>query len=343
MKLSTYIIKRISYSIFVLLGLSILIFLIGHLVPGDPARLALGPHAPEWAVENLRKEMNLDKPIFTQYYLWLIDSVKGDFGKSLVTRRPVSEDIIEFLPATLEIVFVSAIIMAIFGIILGILSARYFNTWLDGVIRVISYLGIVTPAFVWAIIFILIFGYIIPIFPTIGRYGSGIELPTTITGMVIIDGLLTGNFSAAYDTFMHIFLPAVALAMGGTAQAARITRSSMTDNMGKDYILAAKAYGIPTKIIMNKLLLKPSLIPTVSVMALDIAALIGNAFLVELLFNYPGLSRYGVRAMLNKDLNAISAVVLIIGVVYILANIIIDIIVSYLDPRVRYSGGKSNE
>lgn len=342
MKLRKYIIKRIFYSIFVLLGLSILIFLIGNLVPGDPARLALGPHAPDWAVENLRKEMNLDKPLYTQYFLWLKDSLNGDFGESLVTRRPIIKDIVEFLPATLEIVLVSAIFMAVVGIGLGILSARFTDSWVEGVIRIISYLGIVTPAFVWAIIFILIFGYIIPIFPTIGRISSGIDLPPSITGMITIDGLLTGNFAAAFNTLKHILLPAIALAMGGTAQAARITRSTMTDNMGKDYILASKAYGIPQRVIMNKLLLKPSLIPTVSVMALDIAALIGNAFLVELLFNYPGLSRYGVRAMLNKDLNAISAVVLIIGVTYILANIIIDIIIAYLDPRVRYSGGKSN-
>lgn len=342
MRMTRYVLKRLAYSILVLLGVSVLIFIIGNLVPGDPARLALGPRAPEWAVENLRMEMNLDKPLVQRYFLWLGDALRGDFGKSLVTRRDVTVDIIEFLPATLEIVALSAIMMAVIGISLGRLSARYVDTWLDGFVRILSYLGIVTPAFVWAIIFILAFGYAIPIFPTIGRISSSVSPPNHITGSYIIDGLITGNFKAALDTLWHILLPSLALSMGGAAQAARMTRATMVDNMGKDYILAARAYGIPARVINKHHLLKPSLIPTVSVMALDIAALIGNAFLVELLFNFPGLSRYGVNAMLNKDLSAITAVVLIIGIVYIIANIVIDIVVANLDPRIAFAGGRSN-
>lgn len=342
MKMSKYIIKRFLYSILVLLGLSIIIFVISRIVPGDPARMALGPRAPEYAVDNLRAEMHLDEPLYMQYVLWLGDALKGDFGQSLITRRAVAEDIVEFLPATMEIVIISALIVIFVGINLGILSARYSNRWFDGVIRVFSYLGIVTPAFVWAIIFILIFGYTLPIFPTIGRLSSEVVAPQTITGMYMIDGLITGNFAAVGDSFMHIFLPALALSMGPAAQAARITRSSMTENEKKDYIVSARAFGIPQKFIMKHQLLKPSLIPTVSVMALDIASLIGNAFLVELLFNFPGLSRYGVTAMLNKDLPAISAVVLVLGIFYILANIVIDIIVSFLDPRIRSLGGAQN-
>lgn len=335
------LLKRIGLSIFVLFGLSILIFLIARVVPGDPARLALGPRAPEWAVENLRKEMHLDKPIYEQYGLWLAGIVHGDLGKSLVTRRPVSADIREFLPATFEIVALSALVMAIGGISLGVLSAKYSNSWFDGVTRIISYLGIVTPAFVWAIIFMLIFGYVFPIFPTTGRLSPGFDAPRTITGMFTLDSLLAGDPGTAWDAFLHLVLPAIALAMGGLAQAARITRSSMTDNMSKDYIAAETAYGIPPRRILMKYLLKPSLIPTVSVMALDIAALFGNAFLVELIFNYPGLSRYGIEAMLNKDLNAISAVIMVLGLAFVTMNIAIDIIVGYLDPRIGLAGRRN--
>jgi|SRR5450756_78876 len=331
--------KRIGTYLLVLLGLSILVFIIGRVIPGDPARQALGPRAPEEVVQALRVEMHLDKPFVTQYVLWLKGALRMDLGKSLMTRRPVIVDIKEFLPATLEIVSISALFMVLGGILLGILSTKYADSWLDGVIRVISYLGIVSPAFVWAIIFILIFGYMLPLFPTTGRLGLSIISPPTVTGMYTIDFLLNGDIVGFKDALSHLLLPAIALMLGGLAQAARITRSSMTENSTKDYILAEKAYGIPERTILLTYLLKPSLIPTVSVLSLDIAALFGNAFLVEQLFNYPGLSRYGMQAMLNKDLNAMSAVVMILGIVFITVNILSDMVVAYLDPRVRLLGG----
>ncbi len=335
--------KKIGTYLLVLVGLSILVFIIGRVIPGDPARQALGPRAPEEVVQSLREEMHLDKPFVTQYGLWLKGALKMDLGKSLMTRRPVMQDIKEFLPATLEIVGISAILMALGGILLGILSTKYANSWLDGIIRVISYLGIVSPAFVWAIIFMLIFGYTFPLFPTTGRVGLAIISPPTVTGMYTIDFLLNGDTVGFKDALSHLILPAIALMLGGLAQAARITRSSMTENSIKDYILAEQAYGIPEKKILFSYLLKPSLIPTISVLSLDIASLFGSAFLVEQLFNYPGLSKYGMQAMLNKDLNAISAVVMILGIVFIIVNILIDIVVAYLDPRVRLMGGGNSE
>ena len=335
--------KKIGTYLLVLIGLSILVFIIGRVIPGDPARQALGPRAPEEVVQSLRVEMHLDKPFVTQYALWLQGAVKMDLGKSLMTRRPVIQDIKEFLPATLEIVIISAVLMAVGGILLGILSTKYSNTWLDGIIRIISYLGIVSPAFVWAIIFILIFGYLIPLFPTTGRVGLSITPPPTITGMFTIDYLLNGDTVGFKNALSHLILPAIALMLGGLSQAARITRSSMTENATKDYILAEQAYGIPERKILFSYLLKPSLIPTVSVLSLDIASVFGSAFLVEQLFNYPGLSKYGMQAILNKDLNAISAVVMILGIVFIIVNISIDIIVAYLDPRVRLMGGGNDE
>jgi len=330
--------KKISTYLLVLVGLSILIFIIARIIPGDPARMALGPRTPEETVQKLKQEMNLDKPIYIQYVLWVKGGLHGDFGKSLMTRRLVSEDIREYLPATLEIVIISTFLMILGGITLGIISAKFSNTWLDGVIRVISYLGIVAPSFVWAIIFLLIFGYLLPIFPVSGRLSKGITEPGFITGMFTIDALLSGSIDTFKDAFMHLVIPAVSLCLGGLAQAARITRSSMTGNMTKDYILAQNAYGVPEGVIFFKYLLKPSLIPTVSILALDIAALFGQAFLVELIFNFPGLSKYGIQAMLNKDLNAISVVVLILGCVFIIVNIIIEIIIAVLDPRIRLMG-----
>jgi len=327
--------KRLALSLFVLFGLSILIFTISRILPGDPVRMALGSRAPQWAVDNLREQMHLNDPLYAQYYYWLTGAVRGDLGQSLFTRRAVIEDVREFLPATMELALFAGVIMAVFGILLGAVSGRYSNTWIDNSVRIFSYIGIVTPSFVFAILFLLLFGYVLNVLPTMGRLSPWIARPPVITGMVSLDALLSGNFAAFGDAIKHLLLPAVSLALGGMAQEARITRSTISDNLRKDYIASAKGFGVPERLVMFKYLLKPSLIPTVSILGLDFASLIGNAFLVELIFNWPGFSRYGIHAMLNKDLNAVSAVVMVLGVIFIIVNILVDLIVAWLDPRIR--------
>ncbi|MEE8593151.1 MAG: ABC transporter permease [Candidatus Bipolaricaulota bacterium] len=335
MSIVWFLIKRQVLSVFVLLGLSILIFTISRVLPGDPVRMALGSRAPEWAVENMRREMHLDEPLYKQYVFWLSGAVQGDLGTSLVTRRAVSTDVAEFLPATLELALFAAVIMAVFGVLFGAIAGRFRNTWVDNVIRIFSYIGVVTPSFVFAILFVLLFGYLLRIFPTIGRLSPWILRPPTVTGLMTIDALISGNFAALGDAIHHMILPALSLSLGSLAQQARLARSSISDNLGKDYILSAKGFGIPGRVVMFKYLLKPSLIPTVSIMGLDFAGIVANAFLVELIFNWPGFSRYGINAMLNKDLNAIAAVVMILGLIFIIVNIIVDLVVAWLDPRIR--------
>lgn len=340
MKTSTFLLRRLGYSLLVLLGLSILIFIIARIVPGDPARMAVGPRAPQWVVDNLREQLFLDKPIYIQYFLWLKGVIFHlNFGESLLSHRPVAQDIVQYLPATVEIIIVALVIEIIGGILFGTLSAYYSGKWFDNLVRLVSYLGVATPAFVWAIILMLVFGYVWPVLPTLGRLSSGLAYPPTVTGLVTIDSLIAGNLSVFWDAAAHLIMPAVALALGGLAQAIRITRSSISDTLERDFIWAERAAGIPTKIIMLKYVLKASLIPTVSVIALDVAAMLGNAFLVELVFNYPGLSRYGMAAMLSKDINAIIAVIMVIGVAFVFANILVDFIVSILDPRIRLQRG----
>jgi len=341
MRLGPFILRRIAHSIYVLFGLSIVIFVIARIVPGDPARMALGPRVPVEIVDRLKKQMHLDRPVPEQYALWVWGVAHGDLGESLLTRRPVLQDIREFFPATLELVIVAAIFIAIIGISLGVLSARHANTWVDNVVRVFSYLGIVTPGFAWAVIFMLVFGFVWQVFPTVGRLSEGLTAPRVITGLMTLDSLLAGRFDLFLNALSHLILPAAALAMGPMSQTARITRSSMAENQGKDYIWSMVAYGVPERVVNRKYLLKPSLIPTTTVMALDIAATFGVAFLVELVFNYPGLSRYGIQAMLNKDVNAIVGVVLILGVVFVTLNIAVDVIVAYLDPRIRLLAGRN--
>ncbi|HYE81083.1 MAG TPA: ABC transporter permease [Clostridia bacterium] len=333
-----FITKRLFQGLFVIIGISILIFVLSRIVPGDPARMSLGPRAPQFAVDELRREMYLDKSLPVQYYYWFSGVIKGDFGKSINTKRPVATDVKEFLPATLELALFSGLLLVVFSILFGLLATRYRDTWVDGAIRIMSYTGIAIPSFVLAVLLLLLFGYIWPIVPVIGRLSSGIVAPERVTGMMVIDSLIAGNFGAAVDAIKHMLLPAIALAMGPMFQEARLLRSSLTDNSGKEYISVVTGYGIPKGKILRKYLLKPSFIPVITVMGLDFASLMGNAFLVERVFNWPGLSKYGINAMLNKDLNAISAVIIIIGIIFLIVNIGVDLIIAYLDPRIRLGG-----
>jgi peptide/nickel transport system permease protein len=342
MKFLAFITRRAVHSIFVLFGLSMVIFLIARVMPGDPARVAVGARAPDWVVDNLREQMHLNDSLPVQYAYWLRDALQGDFGISLVTRRSVAADITEFFPASLELALVSLFITAVFGIGLGTLSARHKDKLIDNVVRIISYMGVVTPSFVFAILFLLLFGYVLGWFPTIGRLSESVVRPERVTGFMTVDALLAGNFAAFVDALHHLVLPALAIAMGAMAQEARITRASMSENLTKDYIANARALGLPERIVMGRFLLKPSLIPTISILGLDFAASLSNAFLVELIFVWPGLSRYGMNAILRKDLNAISAVILVLGVVFIVVNVLVDIIVAKLDPRIGLRSARSD-
>jgi peptide/nickel transport system permease protein len=335
MRFLKFIGTRLLQGIMVLVGLSLVIFIIARVVPGDPARLALGSIASEEQVAEFRTKMGLDKPIYTQYWLWLQHAVQGDLGMSLVTRRPVVQDIIQFFPATLELCLMSLVFEGVLGILLGVIAGRFANSWVDNAIRVLSYIGVVTPPFVFGILFMLFFGYLLHWLPSIGQLSPGIIGPPRITGLIVFDSMINGNFTAARDAFLHLLLPALSLAMGGLAQDARITRSSIVDNTGKDYISALKSCGVPSGLIMFKYLLKPSLIPTVSVMGLSFAYTFSNAFLLEAIYGWPGMSRYGMNAILNKDLNAMVGVVMVLGVIFVLVNLLVDIIITYLDPRIR--------
>ena len=334
----SFIAKRLFQGLFVLLGISLLIFIIARIVPGDPARMSLGPRAPQFAVDELRREMHLDQPLPIQYLYWFKGILRGDFGRSINTKRPVIQDIAEFLPATLELAVLAGTMFIAMAIVLGTLAARHRDSFIDGAIRGLSYSGIAVPAFVMSVLLLLLFGGVWRVIPVLGRSSAGIDPPSPVTGFLTIDSLLRGNVAAFFDAFLHLLLPAAALAIGPLFQEARILRASLTDNMGKEYIAVATGYGIPRRVIMGRHLFKPSFIPVVSVMGLDFASLMGNAFLVERIFNWPGISRYGINAMLNKDLNAISAVIIVFGAIFLVVNIVVDIIVASLDPRIRLGG-----
>lgn len=334
MNTKNILVKRIFHSIFVIIGFSILIFLFTRSIPGDPARLALGENAPEWVIENLREEMHLNDPIHIQYYFWVKNILKGKMGTSLNTWRDVSVDIKEYFPASLELALYAGIFMLILSVIFGTISGWYNNTWIDNIFRVIAYLGVVTPSFVIAIFLVLIFSHLLKIFPSIGRITDGLYRPPSITGLITIDALITGNLQVFFDALKHLVLPVISLMLGPMAHIARVIRSSVVDNFNKDYIMAERSYGIPQITIMFKYLFKPSFIPGISLAGLYFANLMANAFLIELIFNWPGLSRYGMTAMLTKDIHGIIGTTVIYALLFIIVNIIVDLIVVFLDPRI---------
>ena len=337
MRTLKFLIRRILQAVFVLIGLSILIFIIARLVPGNPARMAAGQRASAEVIQKLRVQMHLDESIPVQYYYWVKDALRGDFGTSLITHRAVMSDIKQTFFASLELALYALIIMAVGGIGLGTIAAKHKDRWQDNIIRIFAYMGVVIPSFIMGIILLLFFGLELKWFPAVGRLSEGIVAPARITGLITVDALLALKFNTFFDAIKHIALPALALALGPLAQEARLTRSTMASNLEKDYIAAEKAVGIPERIVMGRFLLKPSLIPTISILGLDFAGTLCNAFLLELIFNWPGISRYGMNAMLGKDLNAISAVILTLGVLFIVVNIIVDLIVTQIDPRIRLS------
>lgn len=328
--------KRLATSLIVLIGVSILIFAIARIIPGDPARIALGPNATADAVATLREKLHLNDSFIAQYGYFVADLAHGDLGVSLYTNRPVTRDIADFLPATLELVLVAGLMMVALGIPLGVASARYRGTWIDHTIRLVTLLGVSAPGFVWAVILMLLFAYFLPIFPIAGRISDAYSFQP-VTGFLLLDTLIRGNVSAFGDAVWHIILPAFALALSGIGQAARLVRSNMVETYNKPYIEMAEAYGFSARRIANRYAFRPSLIPSLTIIGLDFAAMLGNAFLVESVYAWPGLSKYGVAVILRKDLNAIVGTVLIISAMFLIVNLIVDLLVSVVNPRIRLS------
>jgi ABC-type dipeptide/oligopeptide/nickel transport system permease component len=305
------------------------------MLPGDPARLALGAYATQEQVENLKHKMGMDRPLFFQYLAFIRGILHGDLGLSFLTRRSVSLDIAHHFPATLELVIVTIVWVLVIGVPLGILAGRYKDSWIDNLSRVIAFGGVAVPAFIFGLVGQLVFSYGLGILPTTGRLGMLTVKPPSRTGLLIIDSLIAMNFGALGDSLKHIILPSFSLAMAGIGQITRVTRGSVSDVLEKDYIEVARVFGIPNRFIIFKYMLKPSIIPPMTIVGLIFASQLGNAFLVEQVFGWPGMAKYGINAIMEKDFNALMGVVLIVGLAFVGINFIIDILAGYLDPRIQ--------
>jgi peptide/nickel transport system permease protein len=335
MRYRDYLIRRVLYTIPALVGLSILIFVIARVLPGDPARLALGPEASAQAVQKLRHDMGLDQPLYRQYLRYIGGLAQGSFGMSLYTDRDVGRDLAAFFPATLELTTVAMIISILVGIFLGMLTAVRQDGWEDHTGRIVALSGVSMPRFWIGILFQLVFAFNLGLLPITGRLDPNITPPETITGLYLVDSLLTLNWPVFRDALSHIIMPAVVLALSPTAQIMRLVRASAIEQLRKPYILAARANGMPEILLVYKYVLKNAFISALTIIGLLYGYFLGGAFVVETVFSWPGMARYGVRALLFKDFNAVVGVTLVVGLAYAVINVVVDVLYGYVDPRIR--------
>lgn len=334
-----FLVRRALQSIPVIIGLSVLIFVISRVIPGDPVRLALGPEASQQQVEALKAEMGLNQPLPLQYVDWLVGVIQGDWGMSLRTNNNVFNDIVARLPATFELVVVTLFFAVLFAIPFGVIAGTNKDRWQDHISRITALFGVSMPRFWVAIVLQIIFVVSLGLLPLSGRLSDGVAPPPAVTHLYLIDSLIAGQFGTFVDVVKHLILPAFALGLATLAQVMRLIRSDMIDEQRKDYVLAARAYGLPNNLIEYKYMLRNAFTSSLTIIGLAFGFLLGNAFLVEIVFAWPGMARYGVQAILYQDFNAIVGVTIVVGVGFVSANFIVDMLYGYLDPRVRLEEG----
>ncbi len=306
-----------------------------RLVPSDPARNIAGPRASAEAVEKIREQYGMNDPVTTQYINYISGVVKFDFGDSFVTRRPVSEDLKAYLPATMELVFWSMMIALAVGVPLGIISGVKKNSAIDAIGRVVSVLGLSVPSFWLAIVAQFIFFAQLGLLPDGQRLPIGVDEPKTITTFYTIDALLALDFSTFWIAVKHLILPASVLGFVSLAPITRMLRSGMLEVMGQDYIRTARSKGLEQRSVVMRHAVKNAVLPAITVIGLQLGLLLAGTVLVEIIFSWPGIGRYAFDAIQNQDPNSLISVTLIIGAAYVLANLLVDISYMFLDPRIR--------
>ncbi|MBX5485443.1 MAG: ABC transporter permease [Mycolicibacterium hassiacum] len=319
----------------VLIGVTVITFAVAHAVPGDPARAIAGMYADQQTVDAIRRQWGLDRPLPVQYLEYLKHLVHGDLGQSITTRDNVLGDILHRLPATLELAFFALFVMCVFGILLGIAAAVWRNRSPDHVARLIVVLGAAMPSFFLGLLLQLLFFRYLNWLPATGRLDEFAQAPTHITGLYLVDSVLTLNGSAFVDALKHIVLPGVTLALLGLAGITRMTRATMSEVLQQDYIRAARARGIGFHSLIFRHALKNSLIPTVTVIGLLFGSMIGGAVVIEWIFAWPGIGSYAADAVTSLDYNAIMGAGLAIAVVYVIANLLVDVSYMVLNPQIR--------
>jgi peptide/nickel transport system permease protein len=333
-----YLLRRLVSLVFVLVGMSVITFAISRFVPADPAAAAAGlsSGAGIEQIEQIRREMGLNDPLPVQYVRYMTGVLHGDLGRSILNRRPVMEDMQAFLPASLELALFSLLLYVPLGVLLGVFAARGAGGISDALTRLLAILGVSVPVFWSALLLQLEFYRNLRWFPSGGRLGIDFSPPPTVTNFYLIDSLLAGNGPLFLDALHHIALPAATLALANIALVTRMTRSSILEVLHADYIRTARAKGLGDWIVLRRHALRNAMVPVITVIGLQFAGLIAYVFLVEVVFSWPGIGTYAVRAIVGLDFEPIMGITLIFSAMYVLVNFLVDMSYVVLDPRIRY-------
>jgi peptide/nickel transport system permease protein len=319
----------------VLFGISVIVFLMITLTPGDPVEIMLADSraTPEQAAQ-LRRDLGLHLPLHERFLVFLGNAVTGDFGVSFFHRRPVIDVIVERLPATIELTLAAMVLAIVVAIPLGVAAAVHRDTWLDRALSAASLFGVSLPGFWFGILLILLFSVTLGLFPVGGRTPFDLEV-SRVTGFLLVDTLLAGRLDAFGAALRHLALPAVTLGLPTAALLARVVRSSMSDVLTSDYVLFAEAKGISRRRVLLRHALKNALIPVVTVAAIETGSLLGGNMIVETVFGWPGLGRLVVESIFARNYPLVQAAVLLYAVTYVMLNFLADVAYTTLNPKVR--------
>ncbi|ABB37985.1 ABC-type transporter, integral membrane subunit [Oleidesulfovibrio alaskensis G20] len=329
-----FLIKRLLQVIPTVLGISVLVFFMIHLVPGDPAEMMLGERANEKALTELRQQLGLDKPLYVQYGLFMSRLAQGDLGRALRTNEKITTEIATHFPATLELALVAIVFAVTLGMLAGIVSATRQYSLFDYGSMVLSLIGVSMPIFWLGLVLMIIFSVNLGWLPLSGRLSYDITLEP-VTNLYLIDSIIQGNWAAFKDALHHIIMPAFTLSTIPMAIIARMTRSSMLEVLRQDYIRTAKAKGLSPRAVHYKHALRNALIPIVTIIGLQFSILLGGAILTETIFAWPGIGSWLLNAVYARDFNAVQGGTMLIATLFVLINVLVDLLYAVINPRIK--------
>ena len=331
MKILVLVVNRLVWFVPTLLGLLAIVFFISHVIPADPAAFVAGENASPETIAAIRARLGLDQPMYVQFWRYILAILEGDMGRSIYTGRPVAEDLLSRLPATLEIAIAAVLVASVVGIPLGVIGALRRNSWLDHTLRVVTIAGLAIASFWFAILLQLFFSMRLGWTPLHGRVeGWG---PEQITGFYVIDALILKDYEILLDALQHMILPVATLALPAAATIVRFTRAGVLNALQSNYVLYETAMGYPRRLVIWKYVLRNALIGTVTQIGLIFGLLLAGAVVVEAVFDWPGLGLFAVNSILNSDYNAVMGFTVIVGTMFIVVNLLVDILQGIMDPR----------
>jgi ABC-type dipeptide/oligopeptide/nickel transport system permease component len=326
--------RRLIGAIPVLFGISFIVFLLMHLAPGDPVFLLLGENATPADAARVRHEWGLDQPLMVQYWQFISRAAVGDFGRSLKFGEPVIKLIFERLPATIELASVSLLVAVLISIPIGVYSAIKRDTLIDHAGTGVALIGVSLPNFWLGIMLIYFFGGQWNLLPVAGRIEYGIEIPP-VTGLYLVDSLLAGNLAAFWSTVKHLLMPAVTLGTALAAIVTRITRSSVLEVMGQDYVMTARAKGLSERVVVWRHILRNALITVITILGLQLGALLNGSVITETVFSYPGIGDLLIQSIAVRDYRLTQVLILFFGFIYFVVNQLVDVLYMLVDPRIK--------